>query len=283
MDVVLSAAKDLLLTGNTTLSAPRIVPTSIDRTLLACTLASCALGAPVARAAAQSDEIQVYTGELAAPREMSLTLHANFTPRGRKVADFVGGIVPQGSVNGALEWAYGVSEWFEAGAYLPVYTLTRDGTFKVDGVKARALFAVPHAETRRFFYGVNFELSYNATHWDPSRYGAEIRPIVGARSGKWDVIANPILDTSFDGFGALVFAPSLRVANNITPQWALAIEHYADFGPVRRLESRGQQQQNVFAVTDFSRKAFSVEVGVGYGFTDVSDRVILKTILARSF
>ena len=260
-----------------------VVPISINRLILAWTLASCAIAAPASRAVAQSDEIQVYTGELAAPREMSLTLHANYTPRGRRVADFVGGIVPEGSVNGALEWAYGVSEWFEAGAYLPVYTLTRDGTFKVDGVKGRALFAVPHAETRRFFYGVNFELSYNATHWDPSRYGAEIRPIVGARSGKWDVIANPILDTSFDGLGALVFAPSLRVANNVTPEWALAIEHYADFGAVRRFESRGQQQQNVFAVTDFSRKAFSVEFGVGYGFTDGSDRVILKTILARSF
>ena len=162
-----------------------LVTTSIGRTLLAGALASCTLAMPVARAAAQSDEIQVYTGELAAPREMSLTLHANYTPRGRKVADFVGGVVPQGSVNGAVEWAYGVSEWFEAGAYLPVYTLTRDGTFKVDGVKARALFAVPHAETRSFFYGVNFELSYTAAHWNPSRYGAEIRPIVGVRSGKW--------------------------------------------------------------------------------------------------
>ena len=255
----------------------------MGRTLMVWTFASCALAVPVARAAGQGDEIQVYTGELAAPREVSLTLHANYTPRGRKVADFAGGIVPQGSVNGALEWAYGVNEWFEAGAYLPVYTLTRDGTFKVDGVKARALFAVPHAETRSFFYGVNFELSYNAAHWDPSRYSAEIRPIVGARSGHWDVIANPILDTSFDGFDALVFAPSLRVANNVTPEWALAIEQYSDFGPVRRFESRGLQQQNLFAVTDFSRKSFSVEFGVGVGLTGVSDSVILKTILARSF
>lgn len=259
------------------------MPMPMSRTLRAWIFTSLAVVAPAARAAAQGDEIQVYTGELAAPREVSLTLHANYTPRGRRVADFAGGIVPQGSLNGALEWAYGVNEWFEAGAYLPVYTLTRDGAFKVDGVKARALFAVPHAEARSFFYGVNFELSYNAAHWDPSRFGAEIRPIVGARSGHWDVIANPILDTSFDGIGALVFAPSLRVANNITPEWAVAIEHYADFGAVRRFASRGEQQQNLFAVTDVSRKSFSVEFGIGYGFTDASDRVILKTILARSF
>ena len=250
---------------------------------IALLVASCVLALPVSSAHAQADEIQVYTGELAAPREFSLTVHGNYTARGRQVAGFVGGIVPQGSANGAVEWAYGVNEWFEAGAYLPVYSLTRDGKFLVDGVKARALFAVPHAETRSFFYGVNFELSYNATHWDQSRYGAEIRPIVGARSGRWDVIANPILDTSFDGLGALVFAPSLRVANNITPEWALAIEHYAEFGQVKQFESRSQQQHNVFAVTDYSRKSFSVEFGIGRGLTGASDKLVIKTILARTF
>ncbi len=246
-------------------------------------IASHALALPLSSAHAQTDEIQVYTGELAAPREFSLTVHGNYTPRGRRVADFAGGVIPQGSVNGAVEWAYGVSEWFEAGAYLPVYSLTRDGQILIDGVKARALFAVPHAETRRFFYGVNFELSYNAKHWDQARYGAEVRPIIGARSGHWDFIANPMFDTSFDGFSALVFAPSVRVANNITPEWALAIEHYSDFGQVSRFEPRAQQQQNVFAVTDFSRRSFSVEFGIGRGVTGASDRLVIKTILARTF
>ena len=246
-------------------------------------IALCVVALPVSSAHAQTDEIQVYTGELAAPREFSLTLHGNYTPQGRTTADFVGGVVPQGSVNGAVEWAYGVSDWFEAGAYFPVYSVTRDGTLQVDGAKARALFAVPHAETRSFFYGVNFELSYNAKQWDQSRYGAEIRPIIGARSGSWDIIANPILDTSFDGFGALVFAPSLRVANNLTPEWALAVEHYAEFGQLRQFELRGQQQHNVFAVTDYSRKSFSVEFGIGRGLTDASDKLVIKTILARSF
>ena len=260
-----------------------MVSTRRSARAIAWLVASCLFALPVSSAHAQADEIQVYTGELAARREFSLTVHGNYTARGRRVADFVGGIVPQGSANGAVEWAYGVNEWFEAGAYLPVYSLTRDGKFLVDGVKARALFAVPHAETRSFFYGVNFELSYNATHWDQSRYGAEIRPIVGARSGSWDIIANPILDTSFNGLGALVFAPSLRVANNLTPEWALAIEHYAEFGQLRQFESRGEQQHNVFAVTDYSRKSFSVEFGIGRGLTGASDKLVIKTILARTF
>ena len=232
---------------------------------------------------AQADEIQVYTGELAGVHEASLTLHANYTPRGLKVAGIPGGVVTDHSVNGTFEWAYGVTEWFEAGLYLPVYSITRDGNVLMDGGKVRALFAVPHAELRSFFYGVNFEYSRNAKHWDTSRYSGEIRPIVGVRSGPWDVIANPILDTSFDGFGSLVFAPSLRVAKNITPEFAVALEQYSEFGQLNGFAPRSQQPQSLFAVTDLARGTFSMEFGVGYGFTDASDRVVLKTILARSF
>ena len=238
---------------------------------------------PLGAARAQADEIQVYTGELAGVHEASLTLHANYTPRGLKIAGIPGGVVTDRSVNGTFEWAYGVNEWFEAGLYLPVYSITRDGSVLLDGGKVRALFAVPHAELRSFFYGVNFEYSRNAKHWDTSRYSGEIRPIVGARRGAWDVIANPIFDTSFDGVGALVFAPSLRVANNITPEFAVAFEQYSEFGQLNGLTPRGQQPQSLFAVTDISRGTFNMELGAGYGFTDASDRLVLKMILARSF
>src|SRR6266550_4531655 len=53
------------------------------------------------------------------------------------------------------------------------------GVRRRTGVKLRMLFAVPRADDRTFFYGVNFELSYNAKHWDPTRDTSEIRPIIG--------------------------------------------------------------------------------------------------------
>jgi hypothetical protein len=232
---------------------------------------------------AQTDEIQVYTGEVETPGKFNLTVHANYTPDGRTVVGFPGGVVPQGSLNGAFEWAYGVTNWFEAGTYLPVYTLTRDRTLELDGVKLRALFAVPHAEARGFFYGVNFELSFNSRHWDQSRYGGEIRPIVGTRAGRWDLIVNPILDTSFDGFSRLDFAPSLRLAYNRSATFALAVEHYADFGQLSHLDSRESQEHNLFAVTDYAGKLIDVEAGIGFGLTKASDKLVLKTILSHTF
>jgi len=232
---------------------------------------------------AQTDEIQVYTGELETLGKANLTIHANYTPEGRTVAGFPGGVVAQGSVNGAFEWAYGVTDWFEAGTYLPVYTLTRDHKVQIDGVKLRALFAIPHARERRFFYGVNFELSHNSQHWEATRYSGEIRPIIGARGHKWELIVNPILDTAFSGFSHLDFAPCARVAYNPSPTFAVAVEHYADFGKISHAAAGQEQEHNLFAVADFSRRLFDLETGIGFGLTKASDKLVLKTILSHAF
>ena len=53
----------------------------------------------------------------------------------------------------------------------------------IDGFKLRALFAVPNADDRRFFYGANFEFSINAKRWDEHRYTSEVRPIIGWHLG----------------------------------------------------------------------------------------------------
>jgi hypothetical protein len=232
---------------------------------------------------AQTDEIQVYTGEINAPGQFSITLHNNYTPSGRKQADFPGGVVPDRAWNGVPEFAYGVNDWWEIGTYLPVYTIDRTGRARLDSVKLRSLFAVPHANERSFFYGVNFELSYNARHWESTRFSAEMRPIIGWRFGPVDLIFNPIVDFSFQGLGSLDFAPAMRLAYNFSPEWAVAFEHYADFGSFRHLEGLRNQAHTSYAVVDFNLEPTSIEFGIGHGWTQGSDRTVLKLILARSF
>ena len=48
-----------------------------------------------AAAFAQTDEIQVYDAEIADQGVFNLMIHTNFTPIGRKTADFPGGIIPE--------------------------------------------------------------------------------------------------------------------------------------------------------------------------------------------
>jgi hypothetical protein len=248
-----------------------------------CRIAGAAFVFSAGAALAQTDEIQVYTGEINKPGEFSVTLHNNYTPIGRKQPEFPRAIIPDHSLNGVPEYAYGVKDWMEVGAYLPLYTVTRDGRFLLDGAKLRALFAVPHAEERRFFYGVNFELSWNARHWAPTHWAAEIRPIIGARFGPVDLILNPIVDVPFTGLSGLDFAPATRIAYNFSKAWAVAVEHYQDYGRIGHFEPADRQDQTVFGVVDYSGEPVDVEFGIGHGFTAASDKLILKLILTRSF
>ena len=237
-------------------------------------------GASAARA--QTDEIQVYDAGITATGKWNLTWHNNFTPSGRTEPAFPGGIVPDHALNGVPEWAYGVTPWFEAGLYLPVYTLTRDGELLFDAAKLRALFVVPDAHDRMFFYGVNFELSYNEPHWETTRFSGEIRGIVGAHLGPFDLILNPIVDTDFEGgAGNLEFAPAVRAAWNLSGKLALALEEYADFGTLQHFKPSEEQSHTLFAVIDYGGSSHGVEFGIGRGLTPASDRWVLKLMLMQ--
>jgi len=231
---------------------------------------------------AQTDEIQVYDAEIAAPGIFNLTLHNNYTPDGRDVPDFPGGIVPNHTLNGVPEWAYGVTDWFEAGLYLPLYSVASSLGPVLNGFKLRALFVSPDAADRPFFYGINFEFSYNARHWDPNRYTSEIRPIIGWHLGRLDLIFNPILDNAYQGVSRLDFAPATRIAWNLSGAWAIAAEEYDDFGPLRDFYSRSAQSHQLFAVADWKGEDIAVEGGIGFGLTPATDNLVLKLILSKN-
>jgi hypothetical protein len=243
-----------------------------------------ALIALPAAALAQTDEIQVYDGGIADRGVFNLTWHNNFTPKGSKEPGFPGGLANDKNLNGVTEWAYGVTDWFEAGLYLPLYSISKDRGPTINGGKIRLLFAVPHADDRKFFYAANFEFSYNSKHWDERRYTSEIRPIIGWHFHPIDLIFNPILDNSFaGGFKSLDFAPATRVAYNINPKWAVAIEEYADYGPLRGFVSANEQSHQVYGVFDHSTKFADIEAGIGIGLTGASDKITLKLLLSRDF
>ena len=233
-----------------------------------------------ALARAQTDEIQVYDGEMAAPGVVNLTLHNNFTPSGALAAEEPGGVIPNHSWNGVPEWAYGVTSWFEAGLYLPLYSITGSGSVLFNGFKLRTLFAEPDAADRTFVYGINFEYSYNERHWDPHRYSSEIRPIIGWHLGRFDLIVNPILDNSFEGPGKLDFAPETRLAWRASKSIVLAAEEYADLGPLEHFYGHAQQSHQLFSVFDFHRGSFVLEAGLGFGLTSASDHRVIKLILS---
>ena len=239
------------------------------------------IAAPAAHA--QTDEIQVYDAEIENPGVFNIMVHSNFTPSGRKTPDFPGGIIPNRSVNGAVEWAYGVTDWFEQGLYFPVYTAYSQGRGgSLDGFKIRELFVRPHAHDHMFFYGINFEFSWNYSYWEDRRNTAEVRPILGLHLHRWDLIANPIVDTNWTGgFRNLEFVPATRIAYNFNDSWAAAVEEYDDDGPLHHFLPGADQFHEIWAVMDHPNKWLNIETGVGIGVTRGADKVTLKLMLSR--
>ena len=78
--------------------------------ILGSTLAFVLVAPPAARA---TDEIQVYNAEIAEVGRWTLEQHLNYTARGPTQPDFPGGLVPNHSLNGTPELAYGVTDWWE--------------------------------------------------------------------------------------------------------------------------------------------------------------------------
>ncbi|HEY6272312.1 MAG TPA: hypothetical protein VIX19_10000 [Terriglobales bacterium] len=210
-------------------------------------------------------------------------MHTNFTPIGRKNATFPGAIVPDDSVNGAAEWAYGVAPWFEQGLYLPVYSLYSTGRHAtISGFKIRELFVRPHAHDHNFFYASTSNSASTPSIWEPKRITSKLRPIVGLHLHRADLIYNPIVDTNYTGgFGNLEFVPAGRVAYNLNDKWAVAAEEYADFGPPRHFLPLDQQFHEVWAAMDHNGEFLNVKTGVSFGLTSGADKLPFKLMLSR--
>ena len=246
-----------------------------------CLLAGAALWTALGQPANAVDEIQVYNAGIAAPGQFTIQQHLNYVGIGIKEPPFPGGLVSHHSINGTPEFAYGVTDWWEVGLYLPF--AIQDRQFLSNSFKLRTLFVSPNAEQRNFFYGVNFEFSNTTPKFSQTRFGLEIRPIIGIRNADYEFIVNPIVDVGFGKNGEADFAPAARLARKLGPDLFVGLEYYADFGEIGNFLKPADQQHTLFAVTDFKLGVFDVDFGVGYGLTPGSDRFVVKTIVGYAF
>jgi hypothetical protein len=73
------------------------MPSYRKTSLAAFALYAMAFAATPKAISAQTDEIQVYDAEIEELGKFNVMVHNNFTPIGRKIADFPGGIIPNHS------------------------------------------------------------------------------------------------------------------------------------------------------------------------------------------
>jgi hypothetical protein len=245
-------------------------------------LATVPIAASEPRTALAADEIQIYNAEIAEVGQWTFQQHLNYILQGRSQPEFPGGLIPNHSLNGTPELAYGVTEGWELGFYAPFAADSR-GQFLSNGVKIRTLFVTPHASQRNFFYGMNLELSYSTPEFSQTRFGIEVRPIVGVRNSDWEFIVNPIIDIGLGDKGQADFAPAARLARKLGEDFFVGLEHYSELGEIGHFLPLREQQHTLFAVTDFKLGKFDINLGIGCGLTPGSDRLVAKTIIGYAF
>ena len=81
----------------------------------------------------------------------------------------------------------------------------------------------------------------------------------------------------------LVFAPSMRVAYSVDDKTQVAVEEYAEYGPLRKFVAAGEQSHQLYGVFNRTVGTFDFEAGIGVELNDASDRVTMKFMVAHDF
>lgn len=137
-----------------------------------------------------------------------------------------------------------------------------------------------------WFFGASLEYAWVAPAFEQASRFIELRPIVGYRGREWLLAANPILGWALDGpdhDDKPDFSASAKVARNSAPGIALGLEYYAELGKVNNILPHAEQAHTLYFALDHERKPWVLNVGIGRGLNDGTDRWTLKTIIEIPF
>ncbi|CCD87154.1 conserved protein of unknown function [Bradyrhizobium sp. ORS 285] len=108
-------------------------------------------------------------------------------------------------------------------------------------------------------------------------------PIIGLNlPNDYQLIFNANMTFGIDGAGS-AFEPSVRFVKRLSDRWTVGIEHFSNLGPLGHILPWNQQMQTLYAVADTKFKGFEFSFGVGYGLTNASRGLAIKTSIGKDF
>jgi len=226
-----------------------LFPRVLAATLISCPLANNAAAAP--------NEIKIFTDELANYGEHTLETHVNKASRTPLQ------VMP--------EYSYGIWHDWEFSLQLPA-AFGQDAS-RLEGYRTELQYVAPHDKDAGFYWGVNFELARIERPGDASFWNIELIPILGYRTERWHLVANPGIGKAVSGASrATDFQPAGKVAYRAFEKNYFGIEYYAD-----------DQSRVLYFAWDGKVGKSDINVGIGRGLTDSSDRWVLKMIYELAF
>ena len=232
---------------------------------------------------AAPEEIQVYTDGQSAPGQFGVDVHNNFVVSGADTPSYRGELPPHHVYRLTPEFYYGLTKTVELGLYVLTTRDTQESAH-VEGGKMRIKYVAPHDAGAGFFWGLNLEAGRTSLRVSELPWNAQLKGILGYRSGPWTFAINPNLDWSLSrGGGPVMASLDGKVAYAIAQKTTLGFETYNELGPLSRLQALNKNSKTLFAVVDREIGGLDVNTGLGRGITHDADRWVMKFIVGTHF
>lgn len=230
-------------------------------------------------------EIQVYGSETVEKGRTMVELHSNYTANGFIASE--DGQLPDNHVfHETIEITHGWNPWFETGFYI-FNSIGSDGRTAYVGSHLRPRVAAPESWHWPVGVSLSTEFGFQKKAFSANTSTLEIRPIVDKKWGKLYISVNPTIDKSFAGPDqnqGFIFSPNVKGSYDITKVVALGLEYYGSTGPFLNYDDFQKQQHQLFIATDLNfNPDWEFNGGIGYGFTQSTEKAIFKIIIGRRF
>jgi hypothetical protein len=243
-----------------------------------------ALIATVARAQ-DAFEIQVYEYETIPKGKWNLETHINYIGKGTKF--FEGTVAPMNNqFHLTFELTRGITNLYEIAGYF--LTAHRPGAgYEFAGWRFRNRVRAPKSWGLPVDLSVSAEFGFPQKQFEENPVTLEIRPIIEKKFGRFQFDINPILDRALSGPGAKdgwILEPCMRLGYTLNKWLDPSLEYYSELGPLTDLLPPDKQAHQFYPGGDLKLGTNTVVTfGVGFGMTNVRNRLIYKIRIGHLF
>ena len=238
------------------------------------------------RAFALPDELEVHLDETTKKGQFAVDVITNYTASGPRVPNTEGLRPTVHLLQISPDFSYGLTSSSQVGLQL-FSSLSPHGDSSVNGGRIEYLTVPirPDDDDDGPFLGGLFEVGHLPPTLSKNDLDGEIKVLMGYRGGRWILAANPEIGFKVTGSGSS--KPDLgikfKAAYRVEDSYSVGIEHYGDMGRIGHIGPLDQQSQQTFAVVDFKARGLDFNVGIGRGWTDFSERWVVKAIVSFPF